>query len=59
MELDFMRPMNHQVGNGYRCWEYVNKMKGVREFGSALLRCKLAWDGVRGFGIGKGCSGMV
>ena len=35
------------------------RCKGVREFGSALLRCKLAWDGVRGFGIGKGCSGMV
>ena len=33
--------------------------KGVRGFRSALLRHKLAWDGARGFGIGKGYSGMV
>ena len=28
-------------------------------FGSALLRCELARDGVRGFGSGIGCSGMI
>ena len=47
------RLKEHWVGNAsMRC-------KGVRGFGSALLRCKLAWDGARGFRIGKGCSGMV
>ena len=28
-------------------------------FGSALLRCELAQDGVRGFGSGIGCLGMI
>ena len=28
-------------------------------FGSALLRCKLAWDGARGFRSGIGCLGMI
>ena len=28
-------------------------------FGSVLLRRKLAQDGARGFGFGKGCSGVV
>ena len=28
-------------------------------FGSVLLRHKLAQDGARGFGFGKGCSGVV
>ena len=35
------------------------RCKGVRGFRSALLRCKLARDGARGFGIGIGCSRMV
>ena len=42
-----------RVGNVFtRC-------KGVRGFGSVSLRCELAQDGATGFGIGKGCSGMV
>ena len=28
-------------------------------FGSALLRCELAWDEATEFGIGKGCSEVV
>ena len=28
-------------------------------FGSALLRCELAWDRARGFESGIGCSGMI
>ena len=28
-------------------------------FRSVLLRCELAWDGARGFGIGIGCSGVI
>ena len=39
----------HQVGNA------LTRHKGVGMFGSALLRCK----GVRGFGFGIGCSGVI
>ena len=28
------------------------RRKGVRGFGSALLRCELAQDGARGYGVG-------
>ena len=35
------------------------RCKRVGGFRSALLRCELAWDGARGFGIGKGSLGMV
>ena len=43
----------HWVGNA------STRCKGVRVFGSALLRCKLARDGARGFGSDIGCSGMI
>ena len=33
--------------------------KGVRVFGSALLRHELARDGTRGFRIGIGCLGVI
>ena len=35
------------------------RCKGVGVFGSVLLRCELAQDEARGFGFGKGCSGVV
>ena len=38
-----------QVGNA------LTRRKGVGMFGSALLRC----EGVRGFGFGIGCSGVI
>ena len=41
------RLKEHRVGRdaSMRC-------KGVRGFGSALLRCELAQDGARGYGVG-------
>ena len=47
------RLKEHRVGNA------LTRHKGVRGFGSALLRCELAQDGARGYGVGKRCSGMV
>ena len=47
------RLKEHQVGDASM------RRKGVRGFGSALLRCELAQDGARGYGVGKRCSGMV
>ena len=47
------RLKEHWVGNASM------GCKGVRGFRSALLRCELAWDGARGFGMGNGCLGMV
>ena len=43
------------------CWvgDALMRCKGVRGFRSALLRCKLARDGARGYRVGKRCSGMV
>ena len=38
-----------RVGNA------LTRRKGVGVFGSALLRC----EGVRGFGFGIGCSGVI
>ena len=38
-----------RVGNA------LTRHKGVGVFGSALLRC----EGVRGFGFGIGCSGVI
>ena len=47
------RLKEHQVRDvSMRC-------KGVRGFRSALLRCELAQDGARGYGVGKRCLGMV
>ena len=47
------RLKEHWVGDAsMRC-------KGVRGFGSALLRCEFAQDGARGYGVGKKCSGVV
>ena len=43
----------HRVGNA------LTRRRGVRVFGSVLLRCKLAWDGARGFGSGIGCLGVI
>ena len=37
----------------------LTRCKGVGVFGSALLRCELAWDGARGFRFGIGCSGVI
>ena len=39
------------------CWvgNALTRRKGVGVFGSALLRC----EGVRGFGFGIGCSGVI
>ena len=45
------------MGIGVR--NVLTRRKGVKGFGSALMRCKLAWDGARRFGIGKSGSGMV
>ena len=45
------------MGIGVR--NVLTRRKGVRGFRSALMRCKLAWDGARRFGIGKSGSGMV
>ena len=39
----------HRVGNA------LTRRKGVRMFRSALLRC----EGVRGFGFGIGCLGVI
>ena len=47
------------VGNGYNVGSALSRRKGVRGFGSALLRRELARDGARGFGFGIGCSGVV
>ena len=35
------------------------RCKGVRGFGSVLLRRELTRDGARGFGSGIGCSRMI
>ena len=48
-----------QVGNGYSVRSALLRRKGVRGFGSALLRCELARDGARGFGNSIGCSGVI
>ena len=37
----------------------MSRRKGVRGFGSALLRRELARDGARGFRFGIGCSGVI
>ena len=47
------RSKERQVGN------VLTRCKGVRRFGSALLRCELTQDGARGFESGIGCSGMI
>ena len=39
--------------------ERIGETRGGQRFESALLRCELTRDGARGFGSGKGCSGMV
>ena len=47
-----------RVGNGYSVGNAFVEMQGgqrVRE----CVRCELAQDGARGFGFGKGCSGVV
>ena len=43
----------------HRVRDALTRCKGVRGFRSALLRCELAQDGARGYGVGKRCSGMV
>ena len=43
----------------HRVRDVSTRHKGVRGFGSAFLRCELAQDGARGYGVGKRCSGMV
>ena len=57
-----MGPNNNTLSSSFlidRCQECINGTQGSRGFGSALLRCELAWDGARGFGNGKGCSEMA
>ena len=46
MELDFTRPMNRQVGNGYRCWEYVNEMQGGQRVWECIAKMQagLGWS---------------
>ena len=45
--------------NERRVGNALTRRRGVRVFGSALLRCELARDGARGFGCGIGCSGVI
>ena len=56
-EEEKVRSIGSGVGIGVR--NVSMRREGVRGFGSVLLRCELAWDGARGFRIGKGGSGMV
>ena len=51
--------MHRQDARESEVQECVAKMQGSQRFRSVLLRCKLAWDGARGFGIGIRCSGMI
>ena len=48
-----------RVRNGYSVGNVLLRRKGVRGLSQGCIRCKLAWDGAKGFRFGIGCSGMV
>ena len=47
-----------QVGNGYSVRNAFVKTQGGQRVWECIRR-ELAWNGARGFGFGKGCSGVV
>ena len=47
-----------RVGNGYSVRNAFVKTQGGQRVWECI-RHELAWNGARGFGFGKGCSGVV